>query len=135
MVIIECGICCFARHLKCTAQRQDKKGPLRSKISNDMKKQHSYLVRKKKHGGLSKEDLQYYIKKEICFALFVVESDFEASHMVPPLYWRFCNFEILLFGDLEISFIFRDPWFYGLHNTKTTFHLFSSQPITRIALK
>ena len=38
------------------------------------------------------------------------ESDYKTGHMVPPLYWRICILEILPFGDLEISFIYRDPW-------------------------
>ena len=45
----------------------------------------------------------------IWFVLFVGELAFETGHMVPPLYWRICILEILLFGDLEISFIYRYP--------------------------
>ena len=40
---------------------------------------------------------------------FVGESDFETGHIVPSLYWRFAYLEILLFGDSEIIYSFRDP--------------------------
>ena len=43
------------------------------------------------------------------FAQFVGELDYKTGHMVPPLCWRICILEILLFGDLEISFIYRYP--------------------------
>ena len=52
--------------------------------------------------------------QEIRFAKFVGESDYKTSHIVPPLYWRICTLEILLFGDLEISFIYIDPWGGGV---------------------
>ena len=58
-------------------------------------------------------------KQEIRFEEFVAQFDFEIGHMVPPLYWKFADLEILLFGDLSISFIFRDPCRGTKHSTPT----------------
>ena len=39
----------------------------------------------------------------------VGESDFENYNIVSSFYWRFSYLEILLFGDLDIFYSFRDP--------------------------
>ena len=48
--------------------------------------------------------------QDLRFSGFVGESHLETSHIVPSLYWRFAYLKIMQFGDLAISFIFRDPW-------------------------